>query len=213
MRKTTKTVSREEHRRRKDRINCMVAAACLAAMLLLIGAAALGQSFPSTRKDPTPACAADQSQNGKTDPEHAAAASEDGGEEMETGEDPFRPEVPLDRREQELLRAACDEFGVEPALMLALMEQESGFQNVTGDGGRSVGYCQIQQRWWAGLMEQIGASDLSRPEDNFRTACAILVDLGGRYHTLTDVLTAYNTGSGGQSQYAQRILERMEAWR
>ena len=49
-------------------------------------------------------------------------------------------DLPLTYQEQEHLWNACYEFGVDHSLMLALIEQETGFHNVTGDGGDSVGY-------------------------------------------------------------------------
>ena len=89
----------------------------------------------------------------------------------------FRDDVPLTFDEQDFLHTACEEFGVDYHLMLSLIDLESDFRNVIGDGGDSYGYTQIQPRWWSGLMEEIGADDLMDPYDNFRTSCAILAHL------------------------------------
>lgn len=123
-------------------------------------------------------------------------------------------DVPLSAEEQEALYAACGEFSVEYALMLGLIERETQFRNVMGDGGDSYGYCQVQLKWWSGLMDEIGAYDLNEPRDNFRTACAVLVRLFDRYGcgNLTDVLTAYNSGHGGESTYADAVLANRDKW-
>lgn len=125
----------------------------------------------------------------------------------------FREDIPLTFEEQDFLHAAADEFGVDYYIMVALIERETNFRNIPGDGGNSQGYGQIQKKWWAGLMEEIGAEDLTVPRDNFRTACAILATLTDRYGNLTDALTAYNRGKPGESKYASAIMENAEKWR
>lgn len=124
----------------------------------------------------------------------------------------FREDVPLPYEEQDYLHTACEEFGVDYPLMLALIEHETNFRNVQGDSGESAGYCQIQRKWWAGLMEKIGAEDLNDPYDNFRTACAILSGLTERYGNVRDALSAYNTGSPGHTKYADAVLAAAERW-
>lgn len=124
----------------------------------------------------------------------------------------YRDDVPLSYEEQDYLHTACDEFGVDYALMLGLIEQETNFQNVVGDNGASEGYCQCQRRWWKDLMEEIDAEDLMNPYDNFRASCAILTYLYDKYENWIDTLTAYNTGSGGNSKYAASVLKNMENW-
>ena len=125
----------------------------------------------------------------------------------------FREDLPLTYQEQDFLQSACEEFGVEYPLMLALIERETRFQNVAGDGGDSMGYCQIQERWWGWLMAEIGAEDLTDPQDNFRTGCAIMSYLSGKYGNTRDALSAYNTGSPGKTEYASAVLEAAENWR
>lgn len=120
--------------------------------------------------------------------------------------------VPLSEEEQAALFAAADEFGVEYALMLGLIERETNFRNIPGDGGDSAGFCQIQSKWWGGLMEEIGADDLTDPADNFRTACAIVANLIERYGSTRDALTAYNAGKPGESQYSRAVLANAEKW-
>ena len=125
----------------------------------------------------------------------------------------YIPDLPLSCAEQEALWEACQEFQVDHAIMLSLVERESNFRNIRGDGGDSIGYCQIQPRWWSGLMAEIGAEDLTDPEDNFRTACAILAELTERYGNVEDALSAYNTGKPGHTEYAAAVIAGMEDWK
>lgn len=133
--------------------------------------------------------------------------------EVSVEPDIYRPEIPLTYDEQLSLYNAAQEFGVDYFLMIALIHRETNFRNIPGDGGESIGYAQIQPKWWSELMEEIGAVDLTVPEDNFRTACAILASLAERYGNIEDALTAYNRGTPGFSQYAKTILVNAENWR
>lgn len=116
---------------------------------------------------------------------------------------------PLSLENQMLLYGACLEFQVDYDLALAVIEQETGYRNLTGDGGESAGYMQIQRKWWKGLMAEIGAADLMNPEDNFRTGCAILRQLLDKYGNTEDALTAYNSGRPGSSRYSRSVLEKL----
>lgn len=121
----------------------------------------------------------------------------------------LRADHPLSYEEQAALYGACLEFGVDYALAQAVIEQETGFRNVVGDSGASVGFMQIQKRWWSELMAEIGAEDLTDPKDNFRTGCAILRQLLDKYESAEDALTAYNSGRPGSSKYSRAVLERV----
>jgi len=125
----------------------------------------------------------------------------------------LREDIPLPLDEQDLLHAAADEFGVDYYLMIALIERETDFRNICGDGGAAYGYCQIWPYWWSDLMEDIGADDLNDPYDNFRAGCAILSLLIERHGSIEYALTAYNRGTPGESEYSDEIMERAEVWR
>lgn len=123
--------------------------------------------------------------------------------------------IPLTDELQKELYEASQEFGVDYYIMVALIEKETKFCNVTGDGGRSYGYCQIQPRWWSGLMADIGAKDLLVPKDNFRTGCAIMAQLTARYKSVEGALVAYNQGHyrGYSTQYSREIIANAENYR
>ena len=124
----------------------------------------------------------------------------------------LREDIPLSYELQSMLYGACLEFEVPYELALAVIEQETNFRNVTGDDGASVGFMQIQERWWSGLMEEIGARDLTYPEDNFRTGCAMIRQLMDKRGSVEDALTAYNRGKPGHSKYSRDVMERMQKY-
>lgn len=120
--------------------------------------------------------------------------------------------IPLNADEQLALCKACERFDVDFALMLGLIQKETDFRNIAGDGGNSIGYCQIQPRWWADLMCEVGAMDLSVPADNFLMAAAILNQHYTSYGSWENALTAYNTGSAGESEYADCVIKYWQEW-
>lgn len=127
----------------------------------------------------------------------------------------YIPDIPMTYEEQTELYEAAQEFGVDYHTMLGLIERETEFRNISGDGGNAYGYCQVWRRWWGDLMTEIGATDLNVPRDNFRTACAIVAKLESQYGSLPAALTAYNKGSfdGTVTSYAVDVLEKGEKWR
>ena len=127
----------------------------------------------------------------------------------------YESNVPLTYAEQRELREASEEFGIDYYLMLGLIERETNFRNIYGDGGQAYGYCQVWVKWWQGKMQEIGAEDLNVPKDNFRVACAIVRELTDRYGSYEGALTAYNKGSfdGVVSHYATTVMENAEKWR
>lgn len=128
---------------------------------------------------------------------------------------PFIEDVPMSIELQEQLYRASEEFGVDYHVMLALIDRETQFQNVMGDGGESYGYCQIQPKWWYELMVDIDATNLNDPKDNFRAACAIMARLTYCYGTVQGALVAYNQGyyNGVPTEYSRYVMSRAERFR
>ena len=133
-------------------------------------------------------------------------------EEVEEVEPITYYDVPLDHETQELLMQACEESGVSMVLALAVISRETDFRNVSGDNGNSAGYMQIQERWHRDRMERLGVTDLYDPLSNFRVGCDFLAELLERY-TVEEALTCYNSGKPGKSNYADNVMDRMEAIR
>lgn len=121
----------------------------------------------------------------------------------------LRDDIPLDYDTQALLRAACDETGVEFELALAVVWRETTFRNVVGDDGNSFGYMQVQPRWHRARMDRLGVTDLMDPAGNFRVGCDYLAELLTKY-PLEQALTCYNTGRPGYNQYARDVVGYLE---
>lgn len=119
-------------------------------------------------------------------------------------------EHPLDFETQMLLYGACLEFNVDYQLVLAMMDQETDFRNIMGDGGDSYGYLQVQRKWHEDRMAELGVTDLMDPESNFRVACSFLRECLDRYGNLEDALSYYNSGEPGGNVYSREVLGRMQ---
>ena len=118
-------------------------------------------------------------------------------------------EVPLNHEMQDLLRAACEESGIDMELALAVIWKETDFRNMEGDGGESFGYMQVQPKWHQERMERLGVTDLMDPASNFRVGCDFLAELLDKY-ALAYALTYYNSGEAVVSQYSEEIMDYME---
>ena len=115
-------------------------------------------------------------------------------------------DIPLEHELQDVALAACEEYGVLPDVLFAVMEVESGYQT-DAKNGECYGLMQIHSINLPWLSEQIGVTDLSDPTQNNKAGAYILGGYLERY-SLTDSLMAYNLGEGGaKGQWAQGIHE------
>ena len=124
----------------------------------------------------------------------------------------LRDDIPLSYELQALLYGACKEFGIDYPLALAVIEQETNFKNIMGDGGKAYGYFQVWPKWHKDRMAQLGVSDLMDPEGNFRVALHFMRENLDRYGSLEDALSFYNTGAPGQTKYSREVMERMQKY-
>lgn len=116
-------------------------------------------------------------------------------------------DINFDYEMQDLLYDACEQTGLEYELALAVIHQETRFQNIMGDGGNSYGYMQIQPRWHYARMEKWNVTDLNDPYSNFIVGCDLLSELIEKYG-IEGGLTAYNTGKSGTSKYATSVINK-----
>lgn len=131
---------------------------------------------------------------------------------------PVRDDIPLDAETQLLLYQACNETGVPCEVALAVVWKETNFQNINGDGGKSIGYMQVQPRWHSERMERLGVTDLADPYGNFLVGCDYLAEMIRKDRGLEWALHAYNGGptyankmakAERVSQYAESVLNYM----
>ena len=121
--------------------------------------------------------------------------------------------VDLDKALQDVIFDGCKRYGIDPAIVIAMIERESRFDRYAlGDDGRSFGLMQIQPKWHIERMIEMGCTDLFDPIQNVKVGIAILGDLKNQSNSIGWALTAYNGGYAmadeGLSIYAMSILSR-----
>lgn len=99
-------------------------------------------------------------------------------------------------------RCLCKQNDVPYALVLAIIEHESGYEfDKVGDGGQSKGYMQIYEKWHTDRMERLSCTDLMNPYQNVRVGIDFLSYLLKKYGTVQDALAAYNYGEKGAREH------------
>lgn len=128
----------------------------------------------------------------------------------------------LPEKMQIYIRCLCKQYDVPYALVLAMIEHESGYVfDAIGDGGNSKGYMQVYEAWHTDRMERLGVNDLMNPYQNVRVGIDYLSYLLEKYGTVQDALAAYNYGERGAREhlwnngiwvysYNREIMQRMK---
>lgn len=126
-------------------------------------------------------------------------------------------EVPLSHDIQDHIFATCEEYGIAPALVIAMIEQESDFRaDEVGDDGSSAGLLQVQQKWHQERMDRLGCDNLLEPYQNITVAVDYIAELKEINPDLYWVLMAYNSGmnratknmgAGTYSDYAIEVTQ------
>lgn len=124
--------------------------------------------------------------------------------------------VPLSTEIQDHIFAVCKEYGIEPEIVIAMIQKESYFNaDIMGDNGAAYGILQVHPRWHYDRMERLGVTDLMDPCQNITVAVDYLAEcirMGGG--SLDWGLMAYNGGpsyaremwaKGEVSYYAQIV--------
>ena len=129
-------------------------------------------------------------------------------------------DVPLGEDLQDHIFMVCDGYGIDPAIVVAMIQRESNFViDIVGDNGNSFGLMQIQPRWHRDRMEKLGCTDLLNPYQNVNVGVDYLAELFEKGKSLEWVLMAYNGGpsyankkeaNGEVSAYASTVIEESE---
>ena len=132
-------------------------------------------------------------------------------------EEPKLYDVPLEAELQLHIIQTCEEYHVDPAIVMAMIWRESRFHaDSVGDGGNSLGLMQIQPRWHSGRMERLCCEDLLDPYQNVVVGIDYLAESIRRYDgDVAKALVAYNQGhyNGTVTAYAKSVLEKAEELR
>lgn len=117
-------------------------------------------------------------------------------------------DVPLEEQLQHYIINLCKKKNIAPALVMAIIERESGYDPLAkGDSGNSLGLMQIQPKWHQWRADELGCLDWYNPYDNVTVGIDILSDLFAQHgDDIYMVLMAYN---GGNS-YAYRMQNKGE---
>ncbi len=128
-------------------------------------------------------------------------------------------DVPLDADLQNYIIRLCEQYGIPPELVLAVIEKESGCNAAaTGDSGNSHGLMQIQLRHHQERMARLECSDLYDPWQNVTVGIDFLAELLSQYQTAEMALMVYNAGATGaqemwfcqgiySNEYSRTVLE------
>ena len=82
-------------------------------------------------------------------------------------------------------RCLCKQNDVPYALVLAIIEHESGYEfDKTGDNGNSKGYMQIYEKWHTDRMQKLNCTDLMNPYQNVKVGIDFLSYLLKKYGTV-----------------------------
>jgi soluble lytic murein transglycosylase len=136
-----------------------------------------------------------------------------------------------------IVRQRAHAEGLDPALLAAVIYQESKFRPTAESSSGAIGLMQLTPATAEGIAERTGGiafhvSDLTDPAINIRYGTWYLHDLFAKYRSVRLVLAAYNAGQGNVDRwrtagegiqfpetraYVSRVehLERVyrEAWR
>lgn len=96
----------------------------------------------------------------------------------------------------------CKNNGVDYAVILAMIEAESGYKWDAAGKTDDVGYMQIVEGWHTDRMKKLNAYDLLNPFDNVRVGVDFIAELLERYGgDYEKALTAYQYGANGANKY------------
>ena len=101
--------------------------------------------------------------------------------------------------------------GLEPSLVLGLIQVESGFRKFAISSAGARGFMQVMP-FWTRVLAEGDASVLFQAQTNLRFGCVILRHyLNVEQGDLTLALGRYN-GSRGQMQYPNAVLAAQKGW-
>lgn len=128
-------------------------------------------------------------------------------------------DVSLDEELQEYIFDICDDYGIDPELIVSMIFHESNYDSAvigTNDSGYSYGLMQIMPRWNQDRMEKLGCLDLLNPYQNVLVGVDLMAEYIGEGNGVAWALMAYNGGpsyanrklaEGGVSGYAARVMD------
>lgn len=102
---------------------------------------------------------------------------------------------------QQFTYIICKQNGVDYALVLAIIETESGYRWDAASSEGSTGYMQVLAKWHEERMHRLNVDNVENPYFNIMVGVDYLAELQERFDTEAEVLTAYNYGVAGAYEY------------
>ena len=106
------------------------------------------------------------------------------------------------------MAAVASAYGVDPALVLAVVWTESRCDPSALGRDNDSGLMQVIPKWHGARIERLGVTDLFDPVQNMTLGVDLLVDLGAK-KDLRKALATYNGGPGRPAasyRYADAII-------
>ena len=122
---------------------------------------------------------------------------------------PWYERIRYPLRYSEYVRVHAREHDLDPALMAAVIYQESKFRSDAKSSSGAIGLMQLTPSTAHGIAIRTGGhafrtSDLYDPEINIRYGAWYLHNLFAKYHSERLVLAAYNAGQGNVDRWLAR---------
>lgn len=135
----------------------------------------------------------------------------------------LRDNVPFDEDLQRHILNVCAEYGVDPALVYAVIERESHFDtNAVGTASYTLGLMQVDPYWNRDRMAALNCYDLFDPYQNIRVGTHLLAEFFSEGYSIEGALMAFNMGRYGAqplidqgivSEYASSVMAmRAKYW-
>lgn len=106
-----------------------------------------------------------------------------------------RTSIPLSEELQRTVEQSADHYGLDPALVYAVIEVESRGDPLA-DNGQCVGLMQLDRQYTAAFCAGAHVQGIADPADNIAAGCWWLSELLSRYDGDTErALAAYNLGT------------------
>lgn len=124
--------------------------------------------------------------------------------------------VPMDPAYVEHVCTVCADYELDPAVLFAMMWQESRFQSdAVGDHGQSFGILQIKRKWHEERIARLGVTDLTDEWQEIYVACDYLAEIRETYPSIRQMLTVYRYGDLNVTgeDYAGTVLTQAEEYR
>ena len=117
----------------------------------------------------------------------------------------WREDVPLSAELQTALLDVCEAEGIDPLVMLGLIEAESCFCEDAVSRSGDFGLCQLNSMYFP--------SASMTPEENIRAGVSLLGRHLRAYGNIASALTAYHVGhDDGSRVYAAVVLDNAAGW-